>query len=434
MQLTRLVLPASVLALTLPASANAQETPRSERPLPIFVSTDVLLECKVVSADGPEGKIDDAIVDVSSGRLVDLVLESGVVLEFDRVEWNSVDGVFDHESTKPVGAASPVDASSPRAQGTRSDAAECYLLSRVARFPIRGQERSADGTRRSVDLGSAGGGFVDVRSGHLAFVSTSVGGVLGIGAESRAIPWGAFELRCDDEGAPELRTTLSPRRLDRAPRVGDGRDKIGNPEYRDTLYSYFGTRRASFEPEAADRVTLVPIAELLGEPIRRIDDDDDRVDDFVLDRESGRVALVVCRSGRVLPVESVAWVTSDDCFRVREDGTEEHSGDRDSHVLASALVDVDLLREGEECGSVDCVYLDARTFEIRYVAVERDGVRVLPWSVVAVESSGDEARLELSCSTEALDSAPELDGLHGASIHSRAFRERVEELASEPGS
>ncbi len=257
---------------------------------PILISTEVFFGTRVQDRDGGEGIVADALVAAPRGKISALILQSGSVCGFDELRWNVEDKCF-------VTTQAPRPA---RSAGETAIRKETVLLSRLLDCPLLGQRRDEAGAREEIELGRVGGAFVDTRSGHVACVTTSVGGFLGIGAQSRVVPWTALEV-VQQEGEYRLRSSCSPERLESAPRVGSGSDNLNNPEVRNALYSYFGTHRPEYEPDTPDRVILLPIDDLLGAKILRGSIDDDTLEDLMLDPASGQATLALCGNGGVVP-------------------------------------------------------------------------------------------------------------------------------------
>lgn len=432
-----------VLAFIIPVSAQDAEGARG-RPAetqPIFVSTDVLVGCKAQGPGKDEDVVGDALIEASSGRIVGLIMESGVVSSFENVRWNAAEKGFTclEHAGRATGA---VDAASPRGeQGTNRNRQThpqsvngTFLLSSVVSYPLMGYERDDEGAREDTKLGSVGGAFIDTESGHVAYLTTSVGGVLGIGAESRVIPWSAVTIAQDAEGHYRFRSSITAERLESAPKFGEGPQNLNNPEYRDTLCSYYGTKRADFEPASSDNVGLVPVDEMIGATIVRGAGENDALADLILDPEGGQVTLALCRKGDVVPVDALHWDAREKHFRVSSDAQIKKTSPDTKLVLASAVADFDVMCAGEECGDLEDIYFDTSTCKLTYLSIDCDGVRVLPWSAVSLNTSGEEPRIELNCSRRFLESAPELDGEVGATIYSPAFRERVAALREQPQS
>ena len=78
--------------------------------------------------------------------------------------------------------------------------------------------RSSDAEETGhVEIGTIGDCYVDCSNQQIAFVTTSVGGVLGIGADSKVLPYEMIEVARDSEGEVCAMTGLSARRLEQAP-------------------------------------------------------------------------------------------------------------------------------------------------------------------------------------------------------------------------
>ncbi len=421
--------------------ARTADAKASERQHPIFLTTDVIFGCKLATASKQNDSVSDAVVNTKTGAIDGFVTKSGRILPFQDVVWVQAEKCFatrdasagvngtartPDEATKDRSAAA-AEASVSRKQRMKHahNDGQCYLLSKLTEYPIVGFEQSDEGRERAV-IGSIGGAFIDVRSGTLAFVSTSVGGVLGIGAESRVIPWSAVNLSHSDDGDPQLMTTLSKKRLENAPAYGEGPDNLDNASYRDSLYSFFGTDRADFDATRGDDdVSLMTLGKVLGADIVRGADNEDSLTDLIVNPENGQISHAICEQGGVVPIGALTWNAKHRRFDLGKDATSIDADSSASKVLASTLGDYTVMCNGEECGELEDLYFDAKTKRFAYIAVSGDGVRVLPWRS-AVFTTSSPRQIKLDCSKEALKNAPQLDGKVGATIYSPAFRERVD--------
>jgi len=417
---------------------------------PQFVQVDDFFGSTADGFGAGSTTIEDALVDARSGRVVAVVFESGMVSKYDRLNWNrSTEGfvrMTDADYQKRYGHAQGeqdpnrmggvTEAGAKRSDDMHSkrkgiDLDRTYMLSSLLELPIHGIERDDEGRRTRADLGSVGGAFIDARSGHVAYVTTSVGGILGIGAESRVIPWNAFDLRTDEEGDYVLSSSITAERLDQAPTYGEGPDNLDNGLYRDTLYSYYGTKRADFEPETSDKLSLVPLDDLMGSDIARRDGNtEDAIEDLVIDPQSGQAPLAISEGGDVIALSALKWDPRERHFREegQTDDSMQQLAKSKEMILASTLSDFEVICDGKSEGAVEDVYMDTRSGKIAYIAVNYDGVRVLPWSVVTLRNSGDTQQVVLNCTSSALKGAPEMDGKIGSSIYHPDFRRKVDSV------
>lgn len=430
---------AAALAVLNPATAQDDAKKRSAD-RPIFVSTDSLMGCKVEWPGDAKCTVKDALVDPSTGRIAGLVMDSGAIASFDRLCWNPDASCF--SCTKPHAGTAEAASSKKKTDAEAKDAAAStkagrpldgtFLLSSVVSLPLVGYERTEEGDRKDCKIGSVGGAFVDTCSGNLAFVTTSVGGVLGIGAESRVIPWSAVCVERGAEGEFQLGTDIHAKRLEKAPAFGDGADNLHNPNYRDTLYSYYGTRRADFEPASSDGVSVIPVDQMMGATIVRAGDAKGSLKDLVLDPKSGQVSLAICANGDVVPASALRWDERAKQFQLSGDVKPVEMDANQEQILASALADYSVMCGTERTGDLEDVYFDANAGKIAYLSIEKDGVRVLPWSVVTLNTEGKQPSICLGCAHDALENAPKLNGEMGATIYSPAFRARVAAVETKP--
>lgn len=410
---------------------------------PIFIAADKVIGCKVESAAGVKDEVQDAIVDTETGRIHAVLCSSGMIAPFQSFTWNPESKCFQvrsdawrgHDSMKAGDKQSRAEEASAQRRTSKAmlpTGDKCFLMSKLIDSPLQGYESTENG-RNAVELGSVGGAFIDVRSGHIAYLTTSVGGVLGIGADSKVIPYSATTLRRSEDGDYRLATALTEARLEKAPTLGEELDHLDNPPYRDSLYSYYGVQRADFDPRTneKDSVQIMTVAKVIGSPVKHAtapNDDTDEIESLIIDPTSGAVVSALCSSGKVMPIQALNWNAKDKCFVVDGSAAGKNWSADGKQVLVTRLSDLPLMCEGKACGSCSDLYFDTSAKKITYVTVDHDGVRVLPWSVIRITSNGDEQVIAVNLTREAIKSAPELDGTVGASIYSPAFRARVADL------
>lgn len=401
------------LSIALVAPCFAQDE------YPTFVTSEAVLDMQTTS-----GRHTDAVRDIvvdPFGRLTSVLFDSGVVRTYDALDWDAAAREF----TTAVPTSSP----GKRRPGKRRPDAPSLLLSKLAGLPIHGPSAEDGGPPEKI--ATAGGAVVDVRSGHVAFVTTSVGGVFGIGAESKVIPFDAFEVRRDQEGAPVFVTSISQQRLGRAPTLGEDFASLDNPPYRDSIYSYFGVDRPDYDPrvDGDDQRGVLTLSKIVGTPVGRGDGDEDTIENLILDPKTGAVSDALLTSGQVVPIARLRWHTDDERFTIAQQGESERDNTpRGERLLATALRDMRVLAsDGQSVSGVGELYFDTEAGNLAYMTIDQDGVRVLPWSLVDVgRSQARELTIKLPKSVVA--DAPELDGSVGASIYSSSFRSRVAQL------
>lgn len=437
---TSTALAASALLLSSASLAFDREAKPSDETTsehPQFLQLDDFFGSVAQGFAAQDVAVEDALIDADSGCIVGVVMDNGLVSSFDRMRWNHDGEQFVRTDAVDRKQGSNVSEASAKTSNERSkhetNLERTYMLSSLMDLPLYGAERTEDGKRMDVELGSIGSAFLDARSGHVAYVTTSVGGVLGLGAESRVIPWSAIDLERDAEGNLVLGSDITEERLDEAPRFGEGPENLDNPLYRDTLYSYYGTKRADFEPQSTDELSLVPLDDLIGATIRRGEDHEDALEDVVIDPKTGQAPLVISESGDVLALAGLDWDLRNRQFREQGNARKDSGswGAADGMILASTLSAFDVVCDGETKGSVEDVYMDTRSGKIAYLAVDYDGVRVLPWSVVKLQKSEDTQRILLNCTAQAVKSAPELDGKIGSTVYHPDFRRQVDKVAKQ---
>lgn len=418
-------------------------------PYPIFISTDQLLGCELHGAGKHRDAIQDLLVHGSKGCIEGLLLESGAVAPIDSVRWDPKEQCFlqgraPFHKGGPKGSDSEghaIEASAKKSDSKKrdeesSDSPEldrCFLLSKAASLTLLGYERNEEGERIYTDLGSFGGAYVDVQSGNVAYLSTSQGGVFGIGEESHLIPWSALDLRCDADGTYYFWASVNAKRLEDAPTVGGDPTRLSNPEYRDSIYSYYGADRADFDqrPDSEGSMSVISVDRMLGARVVRMEGSEstrDTVDDLVFDPDTANISFALLESGSLVPIGLLEWNTREQHFSLARGPESGDAPEGGRKLLASVLSDYDVTCGDENLGNVESMYFDCQSGKIVFVAVDHDGLRVLPWSLVSIQSDGQSKQFVLSCSKRQLQAAPVLDGKMGATVYSPAFQERVSAL------
>ena len=450
----RVVLSLFLISMVSTALAARPVAPDSERPRSLVLDAGVVLGADVVNAAGEEiDSAKDLLVNTESGKIHAVILASGSVMPWGSLRWNPNEKRFRFASDSAQPASS--DASSrdseprhPRKRASAVQSAELdgqcslFLASKIEKMDLTGTRQDDKGERGQGKLASANGVFVDVGTGYLAFITVSFGGVLGVGADSKVVPWHAVDLARDEKQDYQLRGHFGENRLKRAPNYGDGREQLHNPDYRSTLYSYYGIDKPEYDRgffEGDGNAVYVTLDSVLGADVKSGSTKEARRDtiaELLVDPKSGKAALVLLESGNTTPFADLKWHEEEDCF-VTPRRTEE-SDDKADLIAASSLVGVDLKSGSEALGSVEDIYIDLASNELAYVTLSvgttfgfGGDVVAIPWDVVRVSKVAGEAPLaSLAFSKKDFDfeRAPRLDGKAGADIHNPAFRERVRQF------
>lgn len=90
--------------------------------------------------------------------------------------------------------------------------------------------------RDGEEFGSIEDAVIDRNSGHIGFVTFETGGVLGIGSETRIIPWEALERTQENE----FRVSLASTQNENAPKIANDRiAELGSHEANREIYAYY---------------------------------------------------------------------------------------------------------------------------------------------------------------------------------------------------
>lgn len=243
---------------------------------PVLMKLTAVLGCEVVNGKQEKlGKVADLVVDPATGRTREAVIavtnDKKVLVRWDLMGWDATGKRFLHETTKEQlerapafkpepepavkekeSAAKDKDAKGSDPEQDKGKAA--VPAAAVAATPATGTRlastlaslRVAAGTD---DLGTPSEIFAEVRTGSLAFVTVSLGDVIGIGGKTYVVPWMAMNLQTGTDQKPVLKLqSMDRKQLESAPKQ-DGKDNIHNPSYRGRVYQFFGVRIPEFEAE-----------------------------------------------------------------------------------------------------------------------------------------------------------------------------------------
>jgi sporulation protein YlmC with PRC-barrel domain len=299
-------------ALTLPGSAAEKAQPkqpareaaafpsdsRADRGQllgPVSKASEVLGK-DVKNTQGEKlGKVEDLLVDVETGRIVEVILSVGGVLGVGDKLVAVPPGAFTCEAPHPtlrLGTTKQKLNAAPNVEAARwEDYAQTNLVAESYRYfgqrpyfeePRFGRETSALGrgvakiekvskiigatvknAQTGEKFGKADNCIVDIEQGRLVHIIVSSGGVLGVGDELRAIPGAAFVYTGSDN---TLQLNATRETLAAAPRFKDGAwPDFSDPSYSVTVYRayqvepYFGTAvdntRRNVRDRAPEQVT-----------------------------------------------------------------------------------------------------------------------------------------------------------------------------------
>jgi hypothetical protein len=232
------------------------------------------------------GQIADLVFDFETGEACHAILSSGGTLGLGKkttpIAWNlfawtpkeshfslsmtpkEIEALpdFDQENVSKL-CASTADAASTvggvvraagdarRGTGSVASAASgkvaphhCTLVSSIA-----GCEVSAGDD----NLGAGGTVLIEPDSGSLAFLSLSVGGVIGIGDSTYILPWKALSLvQAEDMEEFRIQIVKSKDQIKTAPKLEDKGADPSNVAFRMTVYKFYGVVTPDFEIKAID--------------------------------------------------------------------------------------------------------------------------------------------------------------------------------------
>lgn len=357
-----------------------------------------------------------------------------------------------------------------------------YMLStKLAAAKISGRDGE--------DFGAIEDIIVDRSSGDIGFVTLKTGGVLGIGAETRVVPWEALERRED------LRffVALNGSEIENAPKVkSDQIADLRNSDANKDIYAFYnvdprrdwatgGDRMGQTMFASASSMTDSAIVNRQGETLGEIDD-------LIIGFDRGTAPYAVVSFGGVVgigsetvavPVRSLTWDRSEDRFELplnRErlqsapdfdsenlDGIEDEAwrdetrrvfgdvprmdrtDDRrsnpqdtrdranrnlDAYVLVSKVRGMEVVGSGDEkLGSIQDVILDRNSGHIGFVTMEVGGTMGIGAELVAVPWEAlnriGESRVRLKTTKADLDNAPRVKSERIGDLNDRQFTQRI---------
>ncbi len=413
----------------------------------------------VRNGEGSETTLRDVVVDARTGECVAILLESGFVLPADGLRWNEQKECFDlatgtqmHEASGERSRSTTQDQSSQEGRSRQMTGGapdhedafvdggrQCILASALSDLPLMGRSSDADEKGR-VEIGTIGDCYVDCSNQQIVFVTTSVGGVLGIGADSKVLPYEMIEVARDSEGKVCAMTGLSARRLEQAPTQDGEAAAVTNPEWRDSLYSYWGADRPDWEGQRrSDMTAPVRIEKLLDSEVTSSGSSDAvAVESLLIDPESSKLVFVALEGGSVRPIEDCNWKSEDGRFALgsaKSSSSEASKQKSDRLIDASALLSASTRASDGEFGAVSDIYFVPDRKELAYLTILVDttlglggDLKIVPWSTVSIAKVEDGYRLDVGMTKEQIRKAPNVDGELGSNIYDPSFRQRIDAM------
>lgn len=417
----------------------------------LVISSDVVVGSDIVDpgADRAIDQVEDLIVDANTGQILMAITGHGVVLSCHELRWNEEKRRFDLRTDAKGNDSTAGESKTKYRHRNRSDKDDetqartlpsKVLLSDIDGLDIWGSTMD-EGEKRREKIGDVNGAFIDVRTGHLAFVTTNIGGTLGFGAESKVLPWCLGMVERSDEGELRYSTRLMEDRLKKAPSYGVAGNQLHNPKYRGTLYAFYGVDKPDFEHGDTEgaRTEVVTLDFIIGAEVTSSvnGEETDEIEDLLIDRESGQVNMAVLDSGKIVPIDALRW--NHDSKKFELTSTEKTAPkSKESYILASRLAGNNVRAKDAEVGEVEDVYFDTQKNQLAFVSLAVDQtlgmgghVKVLTWKVVDLEPRERDAKVSIRLTKNRVERAPELDGKVGSDLHNPEFRKKVSDFSKD---
>ncbi|MEX1023751.1 MAG: PRC-barrel domain-containing protein [Planctomycetota bacterium] len=394
---------------------------------PRYVASDELLGSAVRTEGGRTDRVTDALLSVEDGSIQWILLESGATMSPANLRWYADESALEQQEGRVMEASFRREPE-PEAEPPRS-----FLLSRLVQLPLYGVERD-NGATEVERLGRVDGAQIDLEAGAVTHLLTSVGGVLGFGKKRKLIPFHAGQVLRDNNGEFGVVTSITKERLKESPLYGEGPDNLQNPAYRDAIYSYYGVERPLYDRRRGEAdVAVVTVSHLLGNEIIT-PSEQHTVGDIIVDVRTGAVGAIVRADGKLVAPKSLSWSWLNDTFHTEAGVDTTELDATGEHMMVSHIDDAPILIEGRQVATVEDLYYDTVNATIRYVTVDNDGLRVLPWSVFSVRTAedGQRAVLDANLTRESLETHPVLDARAGSSLYDPEFRRRIDAIAKRP--
>lgn len=257
--------------------------PRNE---PVLVKLANVLGTEVVNGKQEKlGRIEELVVDPQGGRIREAVLalagahhDKRVAVRWEALTWDAMTRRCSHETTReqleraPAWRSDALDGALRKdptagtggqpAEKDDADPESAGSGKKKMTPPLEAAMARVDGAPKLVtrlaalrvaagadDLGTPSDVYTELRTGSLAFVTLSLGDVLGIGGKTYVVPWSALTLQTGSDEKSLLKiATMDRKQLEAAPRL-ESRDDILNPTFRGRLYQFFGVRLPEYEPD-----------------------------------------------------------------------------------------------------------------------------------------------------------------------------------------
>jgi sporulation protein YlmC with PRC-barrel domain len=263
-----------------PQDNKGQDKKATAKAEPVLMKLPAVFGCEIVNGKQEKlGKLADLIVDPATGRAREAVIavtnDKKVTVRWELMGWDANGKRFTHEATKEQLERAPAYKAEPAAAPAIKDAKgdkdakgetgkegdpeegkgkSATPMDAVAAAPAGSTKlastlaglRVAAGTD---DLGTPSEVLAELRTGSLAFVTLTLGDVIGIGGKTYVVPWSAMTVQTGPDQKPLLKIqSMDRKQLENAPRQ-DGKDNIHNASYRGRVYQFFGVRIPEWEPE-----------------------------------------------------------------------------------------------------------------------------------------------------------------------------------------
>jgi hypothetical protein len=259
-----------------------KKAPRAE---PLLLKLASVIGTDVVNSKQEKlGRIDEILFDTQNGKIHDAVLalagnhyEKRVAVRWDGLAWDPLTRKCLYERTREELERAPAwkpeqrnaDRDARDSNPRDSNARDSNPRDRDLRENVKDQSTvDASAQRQAVgglmaatrlnsmrvsagtdDLGTPSDVYTELRTGSMAFLTVTLGDVLGIGGKSYVVPWGALSLQSNSDQKSVLRiASMDRKQLENAPRL-QGKDDVQNPAYRGRLYQFFGVRVPEYEPD-----------------------------------------------------------------------------------------------------------------------------------------------------------------------------------------
>jgi hypothetical protein len=248
-----------------------KQTP--QRTEPVLTKLNAVLGAELVNGKQEKlGKVTEMLVEPGTGRFREAVIalaapsDKKVVLRWEVLNWDAGSKRFHHEATREQLELAPVfkpdtyeqtvtKDKTKDADGDPQDGKDKSGVIVDASAPRSGTKLASKLTALRVaagsdDLGTPTDIYTELSTGTLAFVTLTLGDVLGIGGKTYVVPWTAMSLvtGADQKSLFKI-PTMDRKQFENAPRQ-EGKDDVHKASFRGRLYQFFGVRIPEYEPES----------------------------------------------------------------------------------------------------------------------------------------------------------------------------------------